>query len=78
MIWTDGTVRECLRDTNYSPEEYPNDWTLPNKPAPAAAEVVDLEAMTIPQLKTYAQERGINLTGKTLKADIIAAIRAAL
>ena len=41
-------------------------------------EAVDLEAMTIPQLKEYAQERGINLAGKTLKADIIAAIRAAL
>lgn len=50
--------------------------------APAALseepEAVDLEAMTIPQLKTYAQERGINLAGKTLKADIIEAIRAAL
>lgn len=41
-------------------------------------EAVDLEAMTIPQLKEYAQERGINLAGKPLKADIIAAIRAAL
>ncbi len=41
-------------------------------------EDVDLEAMTIPQLKAYAEERGINLSGKTLKADIIAAIRAAL
>lgn len=49
-----------------------------DKPTQTAAETVDLEAMTIPQLKTYAQERGINLTGKTLKADIIAAIRAAL
>ena len=26
MIWTDGTVKECLRDTNFSPEEYPADW----------------------------------------------------
>ncbi len=42
-----------------------------------AAEAVDLEAMTIAQLKEYAEERGINLSGKTLKADIIAAIRAA-
>lgn len=26
MIWTDGTVKKCLRDTNYSPDEYPADW----------------------------------------------------
>lgn len=26
MIWTDGTVKKCLRDTNFSPEEYPADW----------------------------------------------------
>lgn len=26
MIWTDGTVKKCLRDTNYSPDEYPQDW----------------------------------------------------
>ena len=26
MIWTDGTVKKCLRDTNFSPDEYPADW----------------------------------------------------
>ena len=26
MIWTYGTVKKCLRDTNFSPEEYPADW----------------------------------------------------
>lgn len=26
MIWTDGTVKRCLRDTNFSPEEYAADW----------------------------------------------------
>lgn len=26
MIWTDGTVKKCLRDTNFSPEEYPQAW----------------------------------------------------
>lgn len=26
MIWTDGIVKKCLRDTNFSPEEYPADW----------------------------------------------------
>ena len=26
MIWTGGTVKKCLRNTNFSPEEYPADW----------------------------------------------------
>ena len=26
MIWTDGTIKKCLRNTNFSPEEYPADW----------------------------------------------------
>ena len=26
MIWADGTVKKCLRDTNFSPDEYPADW----------------------------------------------------
>lgn len=26
MIWTDGTVKKCLRDTNFSPAEYPQAW----------------------------------------------------
>lgn len=26
MIWTDGTVKKCLRNTNFSPEEYLADW----------------------------------------------------
>ncbi len=26
MIWTDETVKKCLRDTNFSPDEYPDDW----------------------------------------------------
>ena len=26
MIWTDGNVYRCVRDTNYSPEEYAADW----------------------------------------------------
>lgn len=28
MIWTDGSVCLCLRDTNFSPEEYPTDWEM--------------------------------------------------
>lgn len=26
MIWTDGTVKKCVRDTAYSPEHDPNAW----------------------------------------------------
>lgn len=26
MIWTDGTVKKCIQDTNFSPDEYPQDW----------------------------------------------------
>ena len=26
MIWTDGKVKHCLEDTNFSPEEYPDAW----------------------------------------------------
>ena len=26
MVWTDGTVKRAKRDTNFSPEEYANDW----------------------------------------------------
>ena len=26
MIWTDGTLQECVQDTNFSPEEYGAAW----------------------------------------------------
>ena len=26
MIWTDGAVKKCIQDTNFSPEEYPQAW----------------------------------------------------
>lgn len=26
MIWTDGTVKKCIQDTNFSPAEYPQAW----------------------------------------------------
>ena len=26
MIWTDGTVKKCIQDTNFSPTEYPQAW----------------------------------------------------
>lgn len=26
MIWTDNKVKQCLQDTNFSPDEYPQAW----------------------------------------------------
>lgn len=26
MIWTDGAVKKCIQDTNFSPEEYAQAW----------------------------------------------------
>lgn len=28
MIWTDDSVRKCIQDTAYSPEEYPQAWEI--------------------------------------------------
>lgn len=30
MVWTDGTVKKCLRDTNFSPTEYAQAWEIYN------------------------------------------------
>ena len=45
--------------------------------APASAKPKALDDMTVDELKAYAAEHGIDLTGKTTKADILAAIKAA-
>ena len=45
--------------------------------APASAKPKELDDMTVDELKAYAAEHGIDLTGKTTKADILAAIKAA-
>lgn len=26
MIWTDGTVKKCIHDTNFSPDDWPQAW----------------------------------------------------
>ena len=43
--------------------------------APAADDSEELEAMSVAELKAYAETTGINLGRATRKADIIAAIR---
>lgn len=40
-------------------------------------EVIDFDVMTVDGLKTYAEEKGIDLGVATKKADIIAVIKAA-
>lgn len=32
MIWTDGSIRKALRDTDFSPDEYPADWETVSGP----------------------------------------------
>lgn len=38
---------------------------------------VDLDRMTVAQLRAYAAENNIDITGLTLKADILAACKGA-
>lgn len=45
--------------------------------APASAKPKALDDMTVDELKAYAAEHSIDLTNKTTKADILAAIKAA-
>lgn len=47
------------------------------RPGSATGECVDLDTMTIDQLKEYAQQHSIDITDKTTKADILAAIKQA-
>ena len=42
------------------------------------AEHEDLDDMTVKELKTYAEEHGIDLNGLTKKADILNAIKAVI
>ena len=47
----------------------------PTEEAPAATdETIDIDGMTVDKLKAYAAEKGIDLGGATLKADILTAI----
>ena len=46
--------------------------------AAAVEAAVDLEKMTVADLKAFAAEKAIELKGATKKADIVAAIKAAL
>lgn len=49
------------------------DWEEVN---PATNEPVgDLSDLTVPELKSYAEESGVDLSGADKKADIVAAIK---
>lgn len=43
---------------------------------PDEAQVVPLDELTVPELRSYAEQQGIDLGEARLKADIVAAIRA--
>lgn len=83
MVWTDGTVKRSKRDAVvHGPDVLPDAWETvtisdPEDEAATPATVSILDGMTVPQLKTYAANNGIDLGGATLKADIRAAIEAA-
>lgn len=36
MTWTDGGMYRCLKDTNFSPEDYPAGWETVSKPEAGA------------------------------------------
>lgn len=48
----------------------------PQRPADTTPELVDLSTLTVPQLREYAAENGIELGDASKKADILAAIQA--
>ena len=75
---TEEEYRECLGEISLNQNDDPAAWSQPAAVTLAGAgETVDLEGMTVKQLKTCAQERGISLAGKTLKEDIVEAVKAA-
>jgi small subunit ribosomal protein S3 len=64
------TVKEAPRAAE---SRQPADAGAPTAPAALPA----FDRMTIPQLKEYAQANGIDLAGKTLKADILDVVKTA-
>ena len=78
--WTRGTFdTEGLAFTEggsgASPEPVSPDPGIEEPAAPGTEEEKDLDDMNVDELKAYAEAHGIDLTGKTLKADILAAIK---
>lgn len=77
MVWTDGATYQCKQDaTVHDPDTLPTAWEL-IAAAPVATTTSILDGMTVAQLKEYAANNNIDITGLTLKADIRAAIEAA-
>ncbi|WP_027938111.1 hypothetical protein [Anaeroarcus burkinensis] len=48
---------------------------LVEEPIEETQETTNIDGMTVDQLKAYAAEKGVDLGGATLKADILAAIK---
>ena len=65
------TVEDCTERI------YSDDGELCLRHVRESATAVDLDAMTVGELRDHADDNDIDLTGTTRKADIIAAIKAA-
>lgn len=74
---TDAAGNNIWEPGVYGWTEYTEETAQGDTTTQAAAEAADLDSMTVAQLKAYAAEHEIDITGKTLKADILAAIKAA-
>jgi len=66
----DGTIVDANGNTLETPR-------APREAREAAKADTDLAAYTVAELKTLAQERGVDLTGASRKGDIVAALEAA-
>lgn len=67
------TLEEATAPVKTAKEELPNEPDGPD----AGDEDKPLEELTVPQLKTLAEEEDVDISGAKNKADIIAALKAA-
>lgn len=72
-----GTLKS-LKDKYPALVDYITDGAIESITSAAAQQALsDLEAKTIDELKQYASNNNVDLSGKTTKDDIVAAIKAA-
>lgn len=74
--WREAT--QALLDADKATEVSEDTATAETTTAASAGTVSILDSMTVTQLKEYAATNNIDISGLTLKADILAAIKAAV